>query len=335
VRHDLTLSVHGYDIPAALEIPDGSPLGAVLLVPGSLFSDVNGDYPSWNMFPRVYAWLAEQMAERGLVVYRFAKNGPGTGTVETADAKPELVRNWKGRARVAHAALAHFRAELAARGIDVPCIVLAGHSEGAVVASVIADEGADVDGVVLLSGPSVGILGIMIEQARNMLPPGASAAPVVLLETVVEHLRKGEPVPDELRAQANRPFGAGALVNMPPDGVAYMRDCDATDPFATIARYEKPVLIVQGDSDSSVPPHHAARLREARGAKPTTFELFAGLQHMYKPVPDGATPMEIFGLTGPTDPRVAAAITDFVRALVQGRFEPGRAVEISHEGAIS
>jgi uncharacterized protein len=315
VRHDLTLSVHGYEIPAALEIPNGKPTGAVLLIPGSLFSNVDGDYPSWNMFPRVYAFLAEQMAARGLVVYRFAKNGPGTGSVETADAKPELVRNWSGRATVAHAALAHFRAELAKRDLTVPQMILAGHSEGAVVASVIATQGADAGGVVLLSGPSVGILGIMIEQARNMLPPGADDSSVKLLETVVGYLRKGEPIPDDVRAQATGPMGAGFLVNMPPDGVAYMRECDATDPAATIANYPKPVLIIQGSIDSSVPAHHSEKLRDARGSKPTTYQLFEALQHMYKSVPAGASPQEIFGLTGATDARVAEAIDNFVQSL--------------------
>jgi pimeloyl-ACP methyl ester carboxylesterase len=315
VRHDLTLNVHGYDIPATLEIPEGKPAGAVLLVPGSLFSNVDGDYPTWNVFPRVYAFLAEQMAERGLVVYRFAKLGPGTGSVKTANAKPELVGNWKGRAVIAHAALAHFRAELASRGIFVTRLALAGHSEGAVVASVIAAEGADCDGVILLSGPSVGILAIMIEQARDMLPPGASDEPVTVLEQMVAQIRRGEPVPDELRAKAGGSLGAGALANMPPEAIAYMRDCDATDPAATIAAYDKPVLIVQGGADTSVPPHHAEKLRDVRGSKPTTYALFDGLEHMYKPVPEGASPMEIFGLTGPTDPRVAAAIDNFVRTL--------------------
>jgi alpha-beta hydrolase superfamily lysophospholipase len=315
VRHDLTLSVHGFDIPAALEIPAGEPAGAVLLIPGSLFCDVNGDFPTWNMFPRVYAYLAEQMAERGLVVYRFAKLGPGTGSVETATAKPALVKNWKGRALIAHAALAHFRSELDARGIVAPRTVLAGHSEGSVVASVIANEGAPIDGVVLLSGPSIGILGIMIEQTRAMLPPGTNDAPAVLLEKVVDHIRKDGTIPDELRAQASGPFGASALINMPPEAIAYMRDCDATDPEATIARYDGPVLIVQGGIDASVPTHHAPALRAARGTKPTKYEFFPELQHMYKPVPEGMSAMEAFGLTGPTDPRVAAAIDSFVRGL--------------------
>ena len=312
MRHDVTLYVHGYEIPAALEIPEGKRVGAVLLIPGSLFSNVDGDFPTWNMFTRVYAYLAEQMAERGLIVYRFAKIGPGTGTVETADAKPELIRNWAGRARIAHEALAHFRRELRMRGITAPRMVLAGHSEGAVVASVIAAEGADVDGVVLLSGPSIGILGIMIEQARAMIPPGATDESVRLLEEIVAHIRTSGIIPAELKAKAGTGFGAGALATMPPHAIEYMRDCDATDPVEAISGYAKPVLIVQGGIDASVPAHHAERLRDSRGVRPTTYEFFAGLQHMYKPVPAGVSAMESFGLTGPTDPRVAETVADWV-----------------------
>jgi fermentation-respiration switch protein FrsA (DUF1100 family) len=168
---------------------------------------------------------------------------------------------------------------------------------------------------VLLSGPSVGILGIMIEQARSTLVPGSGDAPAKLLEQVVAHIRKSEPIPGDLRAQATGPFGAGALISMPPEAVAYMRDCDATDPVAEIANYEKPVLIIQGTIDASVPVHHSETLRDARGSRPTTYHVFEGLQHMYKPVPPGASPQEIFGLTGPTDSRVAEAIDNFVRGL--------------------
>lgn len=315
MRHDLTLRVPGYDIPAALELPAGTPTGAVLLIPGSLFSNVDGDYPSWNIFPRVAAYMAEQMAERGLVVYRFAKLGPGTGSTETSAAEAKALRSWRGRMTIANAALGHMKAELRARGWSALKTVLAGHSEGAVVASVIAREGAAADGVALLSGPSAGILSIMIEQTRAGIAPGASDEPARLLEQTVAHIRKGEPIPDDIRKAAAGSFGAGALVSMPPEAIAYMRDCDATDPAATIAGYAKPVLIVQGGVDTSVPVRHAEALRAARGSRPTSYEFFDGLSHMYKAVPPGTSPMEMFTIPGPTDPRVAEAIDNFMRAL--------------------
>src|SRR5881275_2654663 len=93
VEHASTFDVSGWRIPAALTLPtesgdhDAPPASAILLIPGSLFSDVNGDYPTWNSFPHVYAHLARQLSARGHAVLRFAKLGPGTGSVPT---DPEL-----------------------------------------------------------------------------------------------------------------------------------------------------------------------------------------------------------------------------------------------------
>ena len=171
----LTLSVSGWEVPAVLSLPAQAAdraASAILLIPGSLFSDVNGDYPAWNMFPHVYGHLARQLSARGHAVYRFAKMGPGTGSIEVDPTISNRVRNWPGRLVVARAALAAMKNALAAVEVSPLRLVLAGHSEGAVIASLLAvSEPPDaLDGVVLLSGPAVGILGIMREQLPMMLP---------------------------------------------------------------------------------------------------------------------------------------------------------------------
>ena len=311
----LALEAGGYSIPAALTLPHGEPRGSVLLIPGSLFVNVDGDFPSWNIYPRVYAWLAEQLSERGLAVLRFAKIGPGTGS-ELLDAEAAAkITNWRRRMVIANAALDRLRAELASRALPTGKVVLAGHSEGSVVASVIAAEGANVDGVVLLSGPSIGILGIMREQHLAMSPAGAAPEPLAILDEVIDHIRRQQPFPDALVARATGPTGAGALVTFDEASRNYMRDVDATDPVETIARYGGPVLLVSAGLDTSVPRHHADALRAGRAGLPTEAVHFPELQHMYKPVPEGTSPMAAFGLAGPTDPRVAEAVHRWVQAL--------------------
>lgn len=311
----LTLEAGGYAIPAALTLPEGKPTGSVLLIPGSLFVNVDGDFPSWNIYPRVYAWLAEQMSERGLAVLRFAKIGPGTGS-ELLDAEAaKQITNWRRRMVIANAALDRLRAELAARDLSTGKVVLAGHSEGSVVASVIAAEGAVVDGVVLLSGPSVGILSIMREQHIAMSPPGAGPEGLAILDEVIGHIVRQEPIPAELAERAKGPTGAGALAGFDEASRNYMRDVELTDPVATIARYDGPVLLVSAGLDTSVPPHHLAALAAGRAGKPTDSVHFPELQHMYKPVPPGTPPMAAFGLAGPTDPRVAEAVDRWVQTL--------------------
>ncbi|HKG91470.1 MAG TPA: alpha/beta fold hydrolase, partial [Gemmatimonadaceae bacterium] len=284
----LTLAVSGWEVPAALTLPAGARAGAelpgaVLLVPGSLFSDVNGDYPTWNLFPHVYAHLARQLSARGLAVYRFAKMGPGTGSVAVDEAASRAVRNWGGRLVVARAALAAMRRALDALGVRAARTVVAGHSEGAVVASQLAaaaPEGATVDGVVLLAGPSVGILGIMREQMATFFPPDELAGALADFDAAVAGMRRDGAIPETLRA---RPALRG-LASMPPDGVRYMLDSDAADPAALAAALPQPVLIVQGGRDPNVPPHHAERLRAARdgagGARPTETLVVPELQHM-------------------------------------------------------
>src|SRR5215467_740064 len=200
VEHSALLRVSGWEIPAALTLParrEPELPSAILLVPGSLFSDVNGDYPTWNSFPHVYAHLARQLSARGHAVYRFAKLGPGTGSEATDPELSKSVRNWGGRLLIAAAAFDAMCSEIDARGIHVRRMVGAGHSEGSVVVSQLAvsDRGADLDGVVLLAGPSIGLLGIMREQVGLMTPPNGIEEATRRLDEVIAYIRRGEAVP--------------------------------------------------------------------------------------------------------------------------------------------
>src|SRR6266540_1537227 len=194
-QHLLTLRVSGWEIPAALTLPaGGNPTSAILLIPGSLFSDVNGDYPAWNMRTHVYAHLARQLSARGHAVYRYAKMGPGTGSVAVGQAESERVKSWPGRVVIARAALAAMRAALSNSGEAPLPTILAGHSEGAVVASLLAAEAgvAPLTGVVLLSGPSIGILSIMREQIGSFVPVAGLAEAEADFDAGVAFVRRGE-----------------------------------------------------------------------------------------------------------------------------------------------
>lgn len=324
IEHACTLSVSGWDIPAALTLPrdiERELPSAVLLIPGSLFCDVNGDFPTWNSFPHVYAHLARQLAARGHAVYRFAKLGPGTGSVAIDPTLSANVRNWDGRLTIAAAALARMNTELAIRDIRVGRTIGAGHSEGSVVVSRLAtsDAAARLDGVVLLAGPSIGILGIMREQMRHMTPAAEIAGALEQLDRVVDLIRRDEPIPDELKG-GDRMGGGAALANMPDDARRYMRDCDATDPADTARRIVPPALVVQGGGDDNVPPRHGEALRDAlldraNGAERTEYLFVPDVSHMFKLVPPGVTAAEAFGYPGETDVRVTDGVDRWIRRL--------------------
>lgn len=325
IEHACTLAVSGWNIPAALTLPasrqGAEPLAsAILLIPGSLFSDVNGDYPQWNSYPSVYAHLARQLSAHGHAVYRFAKLGPGTGSVAVDADRAATARSWNGRLVIADAALTAMRAELESRGVRVERVVCAGHSEGAVIASQLAtsNRAGELAGVVLLAGPSVGILEIMREQSAAMTPPGESSRASERLDAVIGYVRRGESVPPEYTDGGG--MGAAALASMPDDARRYMRDADATDPQALAAEMTQRVLVVQGGTDGSVPPHHGEALRRVLEARPAGVERTAYLfvpevQHMFKVVPPGVPAQEAFGYPGATDARVSDGVDRWIRAL--------------------
>ncbi|WP_229211696.1 MULTISPECIES: alpha/beta hydrolase [unclassified Duganella] len=297
-EQDDTVTVAGVEIACRLTLPAGKPQGAVLLLPGSLFSDVDGNYPSMNLKPHLYADLAAQLGERGYAVLRMAKIGPGTGS-----------RTLDPQAAARHAAFAT-RAEVASAGLALlrkaaPAhpLIVAGHSEGALVASLLASgpDAPAVDGVVELSGPATPLLTLMREQLAAMMPPGANLA---MYDRTIAALRAGEPLPAGAQADPQ----TAMLANMPAFSLDYLRSTDRVDPVAELARVRQPVLIVQGGQDASVPPAHADRLAEGRINLPTELARFPALTHFYKVAPPGITPMQSMALDTVSDAAVAERI---------------------------
>jgi pimeloyl-ACP methyl ester carboxylesterase len=306
-ERDARVTVEGVEVACRFTIPEGKARGSVLLLPGSLYSDVDGDYPTMNIRPHVYADLAGQLGARGFAVLRMAKIGPGTGSKTVDAAKATRHADFLTRVEVAAAGLALLREMAPARPL-----IVAGHSEGAVVASLLAagDDAGLIDGVVSLSGPSLPIFGIIREQVAAMTPPGAPAD-MTMFDRSVSAIRAGAPLPV---GAATDPKTA-MLAGMPPAAFAYLRSIDQVDPVVAIGYVRQPVLIVQGGRDTSVPPHHATALKAARQGLTTESVFFPELTHMYKVAPAGLAPMDAMGLTTDSDPAVADAIVAWANGL--------------------
>lgn len=300
-EQDATLEVDGVRIPGRIARPDGVARAAVLLLPGSLFSDVDGDYPAWNAHPHTLRDLAQHFAARGVVSMRQAKIGPGTGS-ETVDAeKAKAHQRFVNRVVVARAALAHLRAQ--APGVPT---VVAGHSEGAVVGSLLAGEAdVDMDGLVSLSGPALRLLDVMRAQTNAMAGAGAD---MTAFDEAVACIRNGQPLPAGAK---DNPLLAGIVV-LPLPALAFIAQIDAVDPCAAIARVKVRTLLVQGGRDQSVTPEQADQLAAARAGLPTEIARFPELQHMYKRAPEGLNAMQSFTLNDESDPAVAAAIVEWI-----------------------
>lgn len=296
----------GIRFPARLTRPaSGEPVGAVLIVPGSLNSDVDGNYNNWGVRPNVYADLARQLGDRGWIVLRYAKAGPGTGAEVTDLAASAAHADFMTRVDVARVALDQLRAA-APQGRPV---VVAGHSEGALVAWLLA-SGVDADsisGVVSLSGPALRLLDIMRGQVLAMPLPGD----ISTYDRALALIRAGLPLTPEFAADPR----TAPLFSMGPMAWTYLKTEDAVFPPDAAAAVSVPMLLVQGGRDLSVTPDQVDALAAARSGSPTEIARFPELQHMYKPAPEGLEGMASFSLTGESDPAVAEAIDGWGRRL--------------------
>lgn len=306
-EHDRVVTVAGVEIACRFTQPSGHPKGAILILPGSLVSDVDGNYPSMNLRPHVYADLAHQLAVHGYAVLRMAKIGPGAGS-RTLDREAAARHyDFTTRVDVAVAGL-----ELLRSSAQSKPVIVAGHSEGAVVASLLAltAAGEDIDGVVSLSGPALPILSILREQVAAMAGPGMSPD-MSTFDQAAAAVRAGVALPAEAKTDPR----TAMLASMPDVALAYLRSVDRVDPVATLAAVRQPVLIVQGGRDDSVVPHHAEWLRKARGDLSTKSVFFPSLTHFYKVAQPHHTPMQSMAIDTESDPAVSEAIANWVSSL--------------------
>src|SRR4029079_13292808 len=253
----------------------------------------------WGVRPNLCAELSRQLAACGDAVLRHAKTGPGTGS-EIIDPvrAAEAFRHFSQRVVISRDALRALRESLGEIAGRIEIWIAAGHSEGAVVASLLAGEEPSLDGFVRLSRHSVGLLDIMRDQMAAM--PGDISA----FDEAAARIRRGEPLPPEA---AQNPQTA-TLAQMAPRDLVYIREVDAVDPTQAWAAVDRPLLLIQGGRDSSVPEKHVHRIGQARGSRPTEVAVFPELQHFYKQAEPGMDPQASFSLSTETDPRVAAAM---------------------------
>jgi pimeloyl-ACP methyl ester carboxylesterase len=315
----LELEFGGIRLPAILTLPPvkTAPKWGMVIVPGSFYNDLDGNYRKedgnpFEVRPHMYSDLARQLAEEGIAVLRYAR--AGKKIIDPSRAATSA--SFAGRVdEVAQACriLRHAVPELSR-------LALAGHSEGSAVALLALTVRPDipVGAFISLSGPGQRFFDIMIEQSAPNVKNGVldmmgTQAPFEIYKQSFRFIREGHPVPDEIR----KLFPPFAIQNMPPHALGYLRDYDRLNPAEAISQIDAPALIVQGGSDTSVPPENAGRLLTAaeKNSAGASLAFFPDLNHFYKVVPPGTPPELNFALDTETDKKVGRAIADWIGGL--------------------
>jgi hypothetical protein len=247
---DLTFSSKGEGVVLAgtLTVPPGKgPFPAVALATGSGPQD--RDEQLFGHKP--FAVLADHLTKKGLVVLRYDDRGFGksTGTFMTATSA-DFADDLEGAFEF-----------LAARAdVDRKRIGLLGHSEGGILAPMVAARRKDVAYIVLLAGTGVPGTEVVLEQGQKMAAvsgvPEEQRQQARVKQNEFYSVMRNSKDEDELKAKLKAMFGEG------PQGENIIRQATSPwfkyflfyDPAPVMERVKCPALLVNGELDLQVMP---------------------------------------------------------------------------------
>ena len=244
----------GSKLAGTLTAPLGNgPFPAVLLITGSGPQDRDESL----MGHKPFFVLSDYLTRNGIAVLRVDDRGVGGSTGETKSATTE---------DFAGDVLAGVEF-LKTRGpkIDPKRIGLIGHSEGGVIAPMVAVRSKDVAFIVLMAGTGVPGEQVLYEQgaaiAKAMGGSPAAIAQNRALQEQMMAISKAEADPavrqtrlNELKNKLNLPNAAQVGVQFQMAGTPWFRYFLMYDPAATLKKVTCPVLAINGELDLQVLP---------------------------------------------------------------------------------
>ncbi|HKO16424.1 MAG TPA: alpha/beta fold hydrolase [Gemmatimonadaceae bacterium] len=232
---------------------------AVVLITGSGTEERDEALPGVVGY-RPFRQIADTLGRRGIAVLRLDDRGAGG-----SDAGPEGATS-ADFADDIRGALAYLRSR---PDIDGSRLGLVGHSEGGMIAPMVAASDPRLRGIVLMAGPAQSGRAILAYQQRY-------AADSVL------H------VPPARRdsALAAMRHSLDSVAAMQP----WLRFFLDYDPLATARTVKTPVLLLQGATDRQVTPDQATTLANAfraGGNRDVTVKIFPRTDHLFLPDSSG------------------------------------------------
>ncbi len=280
----------GITLWATLTIPPGKgPFPAVLLIAGSGAHDRDESL----LGHRPFLVLSDYLTRKGIVVLRADKRGVGKSTGSLATATTADF------ATDAEAGVAYLKTR---SEVDPHNIGLVGHSEGGVIAPMVAARDTDVAFIVLMAGPGVPGDQLLPEQELLLLEAsgvGHEAAEKKVdknraMFALIEREKDDAVLEKELRTQLAAdevPEGqAGTAVRQLTS--PWLRYFLSYDPATSLRKVKCPVLALDGEKDLQVPPaQNLPAIRaalEAGGNKHFEIDEMPGLNHLFQSAKTGA-----------------------------------------------
>jgi len=277
---DITLTTATGNIYGTLTMPNTTaPVSVALIIAGSGPTDRSGNNPGLPGKNDAYQLLAAALYAKGIASVRYDKRGVGASA---AAIKSEHALHFDDYVADAAAWIAMLRSDKRFKNI-----VVAGHSEGALIGTIAAQQ-AQGTSLVTLEGAGRPAPVVLREQLQKNLPPDQYAQS----DAILAQLQAGKTVP--IPSTASQTIKALFRESVQPYLISWFK----YDPAVEIGKVQSAINVVQGTADVQVTMVDATDL--AKGNPHARLVVVDGMNHVLKHAPDTSTQAAI--VAGYTDP---------------------------------
>jgi len=249
VEQEIIFSSELLRLVGTLATPDAvGPFPGVLLVPGSGLIDRNENHKKLRI--NAFADIASHLAEHGIATLRYDKRGVGasdgryweTGFFDNASDALSALRYLKGHEMI--------RREK---------VFLLGHSEGALISTKLASDGADVAGVIMIAGAAQSGEEILKWQAQQVAKglKGLNKWLIRLLR--IDILKAQQKQLNKIKRSTKDWYRVQLFIRI---NSKWMREFMAYDPAKDLPKIHIPILAITGSKDIQVNPKDLKRMAE-------------------------------------------------------------------------
>jgi uncharacterized protein len=315
-------------LAGTLTLPKGAgPFPAVVMITGSGPQDRDEAL----LGHRPFLVIADHLTRNGIAVLRVDDRGTGKstgkfGTATTADFAADTAACVKTLKSMAD--------------IDSKHIGLIGHSEGGVIAPMVASESSDVAFIVMMAGTAVPGSEVLVEQQRMIaramnIPPAMAEDGRQFNARLYDVLKKDTDdataakevealfrarlaaMPEEQRTAAQ----AGMESQMKQAVSPWFRYFVKYDPAPALRKVKVPVLALNGELDVQVSASQnlpmVAKALEEGGNRDYEIVKLAGLNHLFQTAKTGS-PTEYGTISETVSPVALDVMTDWILRTLKG-----------------
>ena len=261
-EEEVTIKCHWGNISATLATPDNGSDTAIVIVAGSGPTDRNGN-SSMQLVTNCYQSLSNELVAEGFAVLRYDKRAIGRSPIPTADI-PNLILDDYVDDAIQCVDYLHT--------MGYKRVIIAGHSEGGLIALIAANRSVAAKALVLLAAPGYPMDEILHTQLSAQLMP-MYAGLLAKSDDIIRRLKAGERV-------AIEEVPAELMSLYHPTIQPFLINSMQYDPATLAKESTLPMLIITGGNDIQVSVDNGEVI--AQNAPNAKHIIFDKMTHVLK-----------------------------------------------------